>query len=416
MSPDKSDPSAAPAGGFAALRQREFAIFVLAKLLGFSSHHMLVVAIGYQVYDLTGDPMTLAYISLVLICPAFLFALLTGYVSDRFDRRTVLLFGYVGMGIAAAALWFISDLGLAASSWVYVALFINGTARAFANPATSAIIPNLVPKDGFANAVTWNTVITRVTQIGGPALGGVLYLLGPEVVYATAAVACAASALGTLQLKPRVPQSTQKVTDIGALLAGVVYVYKNKIIWGTILLDLITILSASVLAVLPIIAKDVLAVGPAGAGILRSAMAAGGLTAALAMTHIPITRRAGTLMFAGAAIFAAAAIVMGLSTWFPLSVAAMATMGMADMLNVNIRHTLMQVATPDDMRGRVSAVALIAANSATELGGFRAGLMAAVVGIVPSIVIGGCAGLLLVGLCWKLYPELARIQRGDRLD
>jgi MFS family permease len=416
VSPADPDSSAASAGGFAALRHREFSVFVISKLLAFSSHHMLVVAIGYQIYDLTGDPLTLAYISLVMVCPTFCFALFTGYVSDRFDRRSVLIAGYAGMALAAGALWLISNFGLAASSWVYAALFINGTARAFANPATSAIIPNLVPAGGFANAVSWNTVTTRVTQIGGPALGGILYLLGPEAVYATAAVACTAGALSVSRLTPRMPQSSGKLTGLGELLAGAVYVYKNNIIRGAILLDVIIVLSASVTAVLPIIAKDVLAVGPAGAGILRSAMAAGGLAAALAMTHIPVTRQAGLLMFGGAALLAASVVVVGLSTWFPLTIAAMVIMGMADMLNVNIRHTLMQVATPDHMRGRVSAVAMIAANSATELGGFRAGLVAAVVGIVPSIVAGGLAGIILIGLCWKFYPELARIQRGDRLD
>jgi hypothetical protein len=244
----------------------------------------------------------------------------------------------------------------------------------------------------------------------------VIYLFGPEVVYATAAVSCAAGALGAMWITPRVQQSSGKLPSLAELLAGAVYVYKSKIIFGAILLDLIIILSASVTAVLPIIAKDVLAVGPAGAGILRSAMAAGGLSAALAMTHMPITRQAGLLMFVGAALLAASAVVVGMSTSFALSIAAMVIMGMADMLNVNIRHTLMQVATPDNMRGRVSAVAMIAANSATELGGFRAGLVAAVIGIVPSIVFGGVAGIVLVGLCWKLYPELARIQRADRLD
>lgn len=416
MTSGASSTTAGNPSGFAALRHREFAVFVLSKLLAFSAHHMVIVAIGYQIYDLTGDAMTLAYLSLVLICPTFCFALLTGYVSDHFDRRTVLSAGYAGMACATAMLWLISDLGLVPSFWVYMALFINGTARAFANPATTAIIPNLVPPDRFANAITWNTVTTRGTQVGGPALGGVLYLFGPEVVYATAAVCCAAGAIGMLWLKPRSPQMTGKLLVLRELFAGVIYVYRSKIILGTILLDLIVILSASVTAVLPIVAKDVLAVGPAGAGILRSAMAAGGLAAALALTHVPITRHAGLFMFTGAILLAASAVVVGLSTWFPLTIAAMGFMGMADMFNVNIRHTLMQVATPDNMRGRVSAVAVIVAGSATELGGFRAGTVAALIGIVPSIVAGGLAGIVLVALCWKLYPELARVQRSDRLD
>jgi MFS family permease len=416
MTTPASAPSAGNPSGFAALRYREFSVFLVSKLLAFSAYQMLIIALGYQIYDLTGDAMALAYLSLVLICPTFCFALLTGYVSDRFDRRAVMSVGYGGMALASAGLWLISHSGLVVSSWVYVALFVNGTARAFANPATTSIIPNLVPQDCFANAVTWNTVTTRATQIGGPALGGIIYLLGPEVVYALAAVFCAVGALGILLIAPRRPPSTGKKPGVGELFAGVTYVYKNKIIMGAVLLDLIIILSASVIAVLPIIAKDVLAVGPAGAGILRSAMAAGGLTTALAMTHLPVTRQAGMLMFTGAALLAVSAVVVGLSTWFPLTIAAMAFMGMADMFNVNIRHTLMQIATPDNMRGRVSAVALLAAGSATELGGFRASAVAALIGVVPSIVAGGFVGLALIGLCWKFFPTLARVQRADRID
>lgn len=416
MPPDSSSESAGTPSGFTALRHRELTTFLISKLIAFSSHHMIVMAVGYQIYDLTGDAMALAYLSLVMVCPTFCFALFTGYVSDRFDRRMVLSAGYAGMALASAGIWLISDLGLITTPWVYVALFVNGTARAFANPATTSIIPNLVPTDEFPNAITWNTVTTRATQIGGPALGGVLYLFGPEVVYATAAVCCAVGALGTLRITPRKPPATGTKPGMGELLAGVVYVYRSKIIFGAMLLDLIIILSATVNAVLPIIAKDVLDVGPAGAGTLRSAMAAGGLATALAMTHMPINRQAGQLMFLGAALLALSAIVVGLSPWFPLTVIAMAVMGMADMFNVNIRHTLMQVATPDNMRGRVSAFAVLAAGSATEIGGFRASVTAAAIGIVPSVVAGGVVGLILIALCWKLYPELARVQRYDRVE
>lgn len=416
MSPDPSSQSAGTASGFAALRHRELTNFLVSKLIAFSSHHMIVVAVGYQIYDLTGDAMALAYLSLVMVCPTFCFALFTGYVSDRFDRRMVLSLGYAGMAAACAGIWLISEQGLITTPWTYVALFLNGTARAFANPATTSIIPNLVPKDEFPNAMTWNTVTTRATQIGGPALGGILYLFSPEIVYGTAAICCAIGALGTLRITPRKPTATGKKPGIGELLAGVVYVYRSKIIFGAILLDLIIILSASVTAVLPIIAKDVLDVGPAGAGTLRSVMAAGGLTTALVMTHIPINRQAGQLMFLGAALLALSAIVVGLSPWFPLTIVAMAFMGMADMFNVNIRHTLLQVATPDNMRGRVSAVALLAAGSATEIGGFRASVTAAAFGVVSSVVVGGIAGLILIALCWKLYPELAKVQRYDRVE
>lgn len=416
MTPDSDSRSAAGNHGLAALRFSQYVIFLIGKLLAYSSHHMVVVAVGYQIYDITGDAMTLAYISLVLVCPTFFFALVTGYASDRIDRRTVLIGGYAGLALASGALWLISGLDLITSWWVYVALVINGTARAFLSPAVSAIIPNLVPREVFANAVSWNTVTTRATQIGGPALGGIIYLWGPEAVYATATIACLAGTLGCLWLAVRRPEPSGKPAGLGELLAGVVYVYRSKVILGVIIVDLIIILTASITAVLPIIAKDVLEVGPTGAGILRSAIALGGLSAALIMTRYPITRHAGQVMFIAAVVLALTTVAIGFSTSFLLSIVLMAIVGMADMINVNIRHTLVQIATPDNMRGRVTAVAMVAASSSTELGGFRAGALAAVMGIVPSIVVGGVVGLVLVALCWKLFPELARIQRYDRLD
>ena len=415
MSADQSSSDIQSARGFAALRHREFATFAFSKLLIFGAHHMLLVAVGYQIYDLTGDALALAYVNLVMVLPTFYFALFTGYVSDRVDRRTILVVGYAGMAAAAAVVWGFSVFGMVASGWIYVAFFINGTARAFFNPATNAIIPSLVPMDCFPNAITWNTVATKSAQIGGPALGGIIYLIGPEVVYITSAVFSVIGVLCVAGIAARPVEFSGKRIDLTELLAGIVFVYRKKILLGAIALDLIVILTASVHAVLPIIAKDILEVGPAGAGILRSAMASGGLLAALALTRFPIYNRAGLIMFMGDAVLTICAILSGLSTWFPLTLGAMVCLGAADMLSINIRLTLIQVATPNDMRGRVSAVSTVAGNSGYELGGFRAGLVAGLVGIVPSIVAGGLVGLVLVGLCWKAFPELTRVRRADRL-
>ena len=412
---EKSTDAIESTRGIAALRHRDFAIFSVAKLLVLTSHHMLLIAVGYQIYDITGDALALAYTNLVMIAPTFLFALVTGYVCDRYDRRLVVLGGYTCMALTAACLWLLTELDLAASGWVYATLLLNGTARAFFNPATNALIPNLVPANCFANSVAWNTTGTKTSQIVGPMLGGLIYLLGPDMVYATSAVGCLAGVLLCTLIAPREAGSKSKRTNLRELLAGVVYVYRTKVILGAILLDVVVILSAGVTAVLPIIARDVLEIGPAGAGLLRSAMAMGGLAAALVMTRFPVTFRAGLMMFIGDAVLCMTAIVMGVSTWLALSIVTMAVMGMADMLAINIRQTLIQVATPNDMRGRVAAVSTIAGNSGYELGGFRAGLATGLFGIVPALVVGGAVGLALLLVCWKAFPDLARVQRADKL-
>jgi MFS family permease len=400
--------------GLAALGHREFLIFVLSKGAVFTSHHMLMVAVGYQVYDLSGDALFLAYVHLVMVLPSFVFAPFTGMVSDRVDRRTVLAVGFFFMGVATVAVCGLSLAGLVTSAWIYAALLLHATARAVFNPATNAIIPNLVPRDCFPNAVAWNTITTKFGQICGPAIGGVIYLFGPEWVYGSSAALCMLGALGIMFIRARGASAKGKGFNVGELVAGLLYVYRKKLLLGAIMLDLTVILTATVNAILPIIAKDILAVGPAGAGLLRSALAFGGIFSALIMTRFPITRRAGVVMFAGDAILAAGVIVLGFSTLFPLSLFIMCVMGMAEMFSTNIRHTVIQVATPDDMRGRVSAVAAIAGNSSHEIGGFRAGLLTAFIGIQSAIVLGGVVGLVMVAVCWKVFPDLVRVQRVDR--
>ena len=419
MAPVATPTGSPPSGpdntrGFAALRHRDFLIFVLSKWAVFTSHHMLMVAVGYQIYDLTGDALFFAYVNLVMVLPTFLFAPFTGLVSDRFDRRNVLAVGFFFMGVATFAVCGLSLAGLVTSAWIYAALFLNATSRAFFNPSTNAIIPNLVPMECFPNAVAWNTICTKVGQIGGPAIGGAIYLLGPEWVYSSSAVLCMLGALGVMFIQARGASAKGKGFNIDELLAGLLYVYRKKLLLGAIMLDLTVILTATVNAILPIIAIDLLAVGPAGAGLLRSALAFGGVCSALIMVRFPVTGRAGVIMFAGDAVLAAGAIVLGFSTVFSLSLFIMCVMGMAEMFSTNIRHTLIQVATPNDMRGRVAAVATIAGNSSHEIGGFRSGLFTAFLGIQTAIVLGGILGLVMVGVCWKVFPDLVRVQRVDR--
>jgi MFS family permease len=400
--------------GAVVFRHRDFQLYFFGKLLALLALYMLMVAITYQVYDLTGDPLDLAYIGLAIFAPAIGFALITGYVSDRFDRRLVLALCY-GVMLLTAILFLVFTLSGWGEVWpVFLILVVLGTGRAFYQPASNALLPNLVPTEEFPNAVAWNTTSNKTAQVCGPALGGLLYLLGPEVVYAGAAATFAAGTAMTAMIRTRSQREGREPTNLRTLLAGVRYVWEKKIILGAITMDLFVVLMGGVTALLPIYAKDILEVGPSGAGLLRSAMAAGGMVAALALTQIPMRRAVGRILYVSVAIYGLATIVFGYSEWFVLSLIAMATLGGADMVSVYIRSTLLQIATPDDMRGRVSAVNGVFVGASNELGEFRAGLMAAWLGAVPAVVIGGIGSVILCAACWPLFPDLRRVQRMDR--
>jgi MFS family permease len=405
---------AAGVTGFAALRYPEFALFFFGKFFAISATYMITTALGYQVYDRTEDPMSLAYIALAIAGPAFFFALFTGYVADRFERRTVLVVCYVIMCVAAAGLFLLTTYDFLALAPIFALLVLLGTGRAFYSPAASAIVPALVPVGIFPNAIAWNNSASKTAQICGPAAGGLLYLLGPEVVYALSAVSFALGAVALARVTAGGGGASKGGLSLKSLLAGLVYVYRNKLIFGSITVDLLVLFAGGVVAMLPIFARDVLEVGPAGAGFLRSAMAVGGLLAVLTLVRVPIERHAGAIMFAVVAIFGVAIVIFGLSTSFPISALAMVVMGASDMVSVFIRNVLLQIATPDDMRGRVSAVNSVFVAASNEIGDFRASVMAAWVGAVPAVLIGGVSAILVAAVCWKIFPDLARVDRMDQ--
>jgi MFS family permease len=400
--------------GFAALRYPEFALFFVAKFLVITSIYMITTALGYQVYDRTEDPMSLAYIALAVAGPAFIFALFTGYVADRFERRIVMMICYAIMGISAVGFFCLTVLDHLFLGPIFAFLILLGTGRAFYAPASSAIVPTLVPPGLFPNAVAWNTSASKTAQICGPAAGGLLYLLGPEVVYGTSSVTFALSVAALVFTKSKGAASAKGSLDLKALLAGLVYVYRNKLIFGSITVDLLVLFAGGVVAMLPIYARDILEVGPAGAGFLRSAMAVGGLAAALALVRYPVERKAGATMFLVVGIFGLSIVVFGLSSSFALSAVAMAVMGASDMVSVFIRNVLLQIATPDHMRGRVSAVNSVFVAGSNEVGDFRAGVVAAWFGAVPAVVVGGISAIVVAAVCWKIFPELARVDRMDQ--
>jgi len=397
-----------------AFRHRDFRILFFGKLVASLSLHMVMVAIGYQIYDLTGDPLNLAYIGLAIFAPTLGFAPLTGYVVDRFDRRLVLAGCYLVM-LISAILFTLFALSGTKEVWpAFVILVFYGSGRAFHMPCANALVPNLVPVEEFPNAVAWNTTANKLSQVCGPAIGGFLYLLGPEVVYGSAAAVFSVGILSVAMIRTRSDRKDTEPISLGTLLAGVRYVWEKKVVLGAISLDLFVVLVAGATALLPVYAKDVLDVGAWGAGLLRSAVAAGGMVTLLVLTQMALTRDVGRIMFVCVFVFGVATTVFGLSTWFALSLTAMAVLGAADAISVFIRQTLIQVATPDEMRGRVSAVYSVFVSTSNEIGEARAGFVAAWIGAVPTVVIGGIGSVLIAGLCWKLFPQLANLQRVDR--
>lgn len=402
--------------GLAAFQSRDFLLLVVGKAMGWFALHMTVPAIQFQVYDMTGDVANLAYIGLASFLPAIGFSLFTGYVADRFDRRIVISVCYLVVLVSTLLfLWFTLS-GISVVWPVFVILLFEGTGRAFHLPAISAIIPNLVPDETFPNAVAWHSTINKTCQMSGPAIGLVLYAhAGPATVYALASVLLVIATILTMMIRTRSERGSRQPTSLSALLAGVRYVFEKKVILGAITMDLFVVLLGGVTALFPVFAKDILDVGAPGAGLLRSSMAAGALVSGLALTQIRFNRHVGPTMFATVLIYGVATVVFGFSETFWLSLTAMAVLGAADMVSVNIRVTLLQIATPDNMRGRVSAVSSVFTGASNEMGEFRAGMMAAAIGAVPAVLVGGVGSIIVAAVCWKAFPQLARANRFDEL-
>ena len=396
------------------LRQRDFRLLIIGKTFGWMALHMMMVAITYQVYDRTGDVMNLAYIGLATFAPAIGLALITGYVADRFDRRLVLVVTYGIIFVGAVLLYLYTASGMEAVWPVFAILALEGTGRAFHQPAVNSLVPNLVPAESFPNAVAWHSTINKITQMVGPALGGILYLAGPEIVYVTAAAGLLIALIMTAFIRTRTEIGQREPTTFATLLAGLRYVYNKKIIFGAITLDMMVVLLGGVTALFPVFAKDILDAGSAGAGFLRSAMAGGALVSGIMLTQITLERWVGKIMFGTVVVFGICTIAFGLSDILWVSLLAMAILGATDMVSVNIRSTLMQIATPNEMRGRVSAVSSVFTGASNEIGEFRAGAMAAAMGAVPAVLVGGVGSLLVAAVCWRAFPQLAKVERFDQ--
>lgn len=389
----------------------DFRSFLGSRFLSTLALQMVGVAVGWQVYDLTGDPLHLGLVGLVQFLPAFACALPAGQVADRFDRRRVLLFCLLVETSCLLALLALSLVPSPPLEALLAVLAVMGATRAFMQPASQSLVPHLVPRELFPRAVAWASSSHQTAVIAGPALGGMLYAFGVTVVYAAAAAMTALAAVAIARLRTRLVVHGGIQPGLEGLLAGVRFIWGRKDILGAISLDLFAVLLGGATALLPIYARDILHVGPSGLGVLRSAPAVGAALMALWLAHRPMERAAGARMFWAVAVFGLATITFGLSSDFWLSLAALAVLGASDMVSVVVRQTLVQARTPDEMRGRVSAVNFVFFGASNELGEFESGITAALFGIVPAVVIGGLGTLAVAALWAWRFPALRRVDR-----
>jgi MFS family permease len=399
---------------FDAFAHPGFALFLSARFLATLAVQMQGVAIGWQIYAITGNPLDLGLIGLAQFLPFVVLVLPAGHVADRLDRRRILATCYA-VEVACAVLLLVFTLRGLETAWpVFAVLVLFGAARAFAMPTSQAITPNLVPRELFSNAIALNSSAFHLATVAGPALGGLLYAAGPATVYSIVTVLLAISVVLMASVRlPKTDRSAIRATAVGldTLLEGLRFVRSRPVVLGAISLDLFAVLFGGATALLPIFAKDVLHAGPQGLGLLRTAPAFGAALMAAVLAWRPITRSVGHWMFGGVAIFGIATIVFALSERFGLSLFALTMLGAGDMISVYVRHMLIQLETPDAIRGRVSAVNAVFIGASNELGEFESGVAAAWLGLVPSVVLGGVATLVITGTWMRLFPMLRTVDR-----
>jgi MFS family permease len=378
------------------------------------------VAVAWQVYSITHRALDLGYTGLALFLPGLLFLLPAGHVADRYDRRRIILLCYALQIVCTAALLAIAVMGLRNVHLIYAVLFLVGTGRSFSGPASSALIPHLVPEGHFVNAVTWGAAIFQLANIAGPAMGGLLYTLplehlfggvlaGAGVVYVAMLIALVVFLVLIGSLSVRLGRMEHRDVSLKVVMAGFQYVRRAPILLGSFSLDLFVVLLGGASALMPIFANEILHTGPQGLGMLRAAPAAGALIVSLLLARFPLNNKAGLRLFLCVGLFGAATVVFGLSHSLVLSLIALAIAGAADMVSVVVRSSVLQLATPPEMRGRVSAVNSMFLGASNELGEFESGVTAQWLGAVRATVAGGIGAMMVTGLWSVLFPSLRNI-------
>lgn len=412
--------------GTAAWRSREFRLYQAARLLGVLGSEAQSVGVAWQVYQITHSALALGYTGLALFLPGIFFVLPAGHLADRYDRRGIILTCYTVQTLATALLLWMSLHGIERIWPVYAVLFVIGMGRCFSGPAASALVPTLVPKEDFVNAVTWGATVFQIANASGPMFGGLLFTLplmtvaggrfaalnGAPVVYCFTLVCLTGFLVLVGLLKPRpMLQTAKKGFTLDTVLAGLRYVMSTRLLLGSISLDLFAVLLGGAVALMPVFAKEVLHEGANGLGLLRAMPSIGALSVSLRLAVWPLRRGAGRTMLACVGLFGAATVVFGLSRNIWLSCAALVVIGASDMVSVVVRSSILQLATPPEMRGRVSAVNWLFLGASNEFGEYESGLTAHWWGAVRAVVIGGVGSMLVTGMWSVFFPALRRADR-----
>ena len=390
-----------------------FRAYMTARFLVTASSEMQSVAVGWQVYALTRRPLDLGLVGLAQFLPGILLFLVAGHTADRLARQRIIQVCFAGFGLCSALLLLFAWRGEASVYPIYGVLVLNGVTRAFHGPASQAFLPLLVEECDFPNAVTWSSSIFQSATVLGPAAGGLIYgaLAGPSTVYALAAVNCVISSVLVSRLRLPARQKPPNAARVQVILEGLRYIFRHELILGAISLDLFAVLLGGAVALLPVFARTILGVGPMGMGVMRSAPGAGAVLMATLLAYRPLRRRAGAAMLWCVCGFGVFTIVFGLSRSLPLTVAALLLVGACDMVSVVVRHTMIQLGTPDEMRGRVSAVNMVFIGASNEVGQFESGLTAQWWGAAPAVVIGGIGTIAVVAAWARWFPALRRVDQ-----
>jgi MFS family permease len=406
----------AAAGAGSAFLSRDFRLYQTARMLVILGAEAQTVAVAWQVYKMTGSALDLGLTGLALFVPGLFFMLAAGHVADRYDRRWVILVCYGVQSICTFALLWFGLHGIKHVWPIYAVLLGIGMGRAFSGPASSALLPSLVPKEHFVNAITWGATIFQIANIAGPAVGGLLFTLhltgvlgrwnGAPVVYLFTLMTLLAflALVGSMRTRPA--RVVKNAFNLETMLAGFRYVWQAKLLLGSISLDLFAVLLGGATALLPIYATTILHGGPGALGVLRAMPSVGALAVSLVMTVKPIKRDAGKLMLTCVGIFGAATVVFGLSRTMWVSLVALVIVGASDMVSVVVRSSILQLATPPEMRGRVSAVNWLFIGASNEFGEFESGVTAQWWGAVRAVVVGGIGSLMVTGAASVLFPAL----------
>jgi MFS family permease len=396
-------------------RHRDFRLFWVAFVTTGVAMSMALVAIGWQVLEVRNNPLDLGLLGLFEFLALLVFALPAGHVADRFPRRTVYALMVTADVFVFGALLTVTIRG-ADSVWPFFALaFVTGTGSAFGAASGRALTPSLVPEEILVSALAQRSIAFQLSLVAGPAAGGLLFAIRPELVYIVS-IALSVIALGcVLALHKGREPAAEGSADLAEVLAGVRLIRRTRVLFGAISLDLFAVLFGGAVALLPVFAKDILEVGPTGLGFLRTAPAIGSFAAALLLARFPVRRRAGPTLFVVVAGFGACMVVFGLSREMWLSMLALALAGAFDLVSVVLRSTILPLVTPDELRGRVNAVEMVFISGSNELGAFESGVAAALIGAAPAVIVGGIATIAVAGVWWKLFPALAKVDRLDEL-